>query len=316
MKYVFGPVPSRRLGRSLGVNNIPPKHCSYSCIYCQLGRTSNLTVNRRTFYPWRDIVKEVISAVRNIGEENIDYITFVPDGEPTLDINLGLELREIGNSVNIPLAVLTNGSLLSRLDVRNDLQEANLVSIKVDAVDMEVFRKINRPHRSLRLDTVLEGIRDFSKEYKGKIITETMLIENVNDKLEEIENIALFIKSINPHKAYIAIPTRPPAEKWVRPAREKTILRAYTAFCRHLGEGKVELLVGYEGPGFKVIKDPVESILAITSVHPMRLDYAYSFLEKHGLSPEGIIRKLAREGKIIIINYRGHKFVMRKIVSR
>ena len=316
MKYVFGPVPSRRLGRSLGVNNIPPKHCSYSCIYCQLGRTPNLVIHRRVFYPWRDIVKEVVSAVRNIGEENIDYITFVPDGEPTLDINLGMELKEIRKNVNIPLAVLTNGSLLSRQDVRDDLQKADLVSIKVDAIKEQTFRKINRPHRGLTLSTILEGIRAFSRGYGGKIITETMLVENVNDKLEEIESIALFIKSIDPYKAYIAIPTRPPAERWVHPAKEETVLRAYTVFSKYLGEDKVELLIGYEGPDFKTIRDPIESILAITSVHPMRLDYAYGFLEKHGLSPEETIEKLTRDGKIVILNYRGHKFVMRKIVSR
>ena len=268
------------------------------------------------FYPWRDIVKEVVSAVKNIGEENIDYITFVPDGEPTLDINLGVELKEIRKSVNIPLAVLTNGSLLSKQDVKDDLQKADLVSVKVDAVEEQTFRKINRPHRSLTLNTILEGIRDFSREYKGKIITETMLIENVNDKLEEIERIALFIKSINPYRAYIAIPTRPPAEKWVHPAEERTILKAYTVFGKYLGEDRVELLIGYEGPDFKTIRDPIESILAITFVHPMRLDYAYGFLEKHGLSPKETIEKLARDGKIVILNYRGHKFVMRKIVSR
>ncbi len=316
MRYVFGPVPSRRLGRSLGVNNIPPKYCSYSCIYCQLGKTPNLIARRRIFYSWRDIVEEIISVVRKIGEESIDYITFVPDGEPTLDINLGMELKEVRENVNTPLAVLTNGSLLSKQDVRDDLQEADLVSIKIDAVREQTFKKINRPHPSLALNTVLEGIRDFSREYRGKIITETMLVENINDELKEIESTALFIKSINPYKAYIAIPIRPPAEKWVRPAKEETVLKAYTVFTKHLGENRVELLIGYEGPDFKTIRDPIESILAITSVHPMRLDYVYDFLEKHGLNPGETIERLVRDKKIIILDYGGHRFVMRKMIDR
>ena len=316
MKYVFGPVPSRRLGRSLGVNNIPPKYCSYSCIYCQLGRTSNLICSRRDFYPWRDIVNEVINSVKTIGEENIDYITFVPDGEPTLDINLGLELSEIREKVNKPLAVLTNGSLLFKEDVRQDLYNADLVSIKIDAIEENTYRRVNRPHPSLYIERFLEGVKSFTKNYKGKVITETMLIKNVNDSIAEIEKVAKFIKSIKPYKAYIAIPTRPPAETWVQSASEETILKAYNIFCEHVGQENVELLVGYEGPYFEAIKDPIESLLAITSVHPLRLDYAYAMLEKYGLNPETVLRKLACENKIVMLKYKGQKFVMRKIISR
>ena len=316
MKYVFGPVPSRRLGRSLGVNNIPPKYCSYSCIYCQLGRTLNLTCNRREFYPWNDVVNEVINSVKNVEEESIDYITFVPDGEPTLDINLGLELSGIRRKVNKPLAVLTNGSLLFKEDVRQDLYNADLISIKIDAVEEITYRRVNRPYFSLHIERFLESVESFMRNYKGKVITETMLVKNVNDNVTEIEKIAKFIKNIRPYKAYIAVPIRPPAETWVKPASEETILKAYNIFCKHIGQENIELLIGYEGPYFEAIKDPIESLLAITSVHPLRLDYAYAMLEKYGLDSETVLRKLIRENKIVMLKYKGRKFIMRKIISR
>jgi len=312
-KYVFGPVPSRRLGRSLGVNNIPPKHCTYSCTYCQIGRTINLEVSRKEFYPWRDIVEEVVEAVKSIGENNLDYVTFVPDGEPTLDINLGKEIGFLKKKISTPIAVLTNGSLLFLEEVRNDLYEADTVSVKVDAFSERVFRKINRPHPGLRLKNVLEGMAEFSKSFKGKLLTETMVVNGLNDDVMEMENVAKFIAKLNPFKTYIAIPTRPPAEEWVKQPSEQRLFEIYKVFEKHL-PGKVELLIGYEGADFRIDKrKPVESILSITSVHPMRIDYAAKLLEKAGLNPYETLEKLKRQGKIVILKYGKYEFVMRKI---
>jgi len=313
MKYVFGPVPSRRLGKSLGVNNIPPKHCSYSCVYCQVGRTSNITLERRTFYPWTEVVEEVVGAIKAIGEENIDYVTFVPDGEPTLDVFLGKEISEIKKRTNKPIAVLTNASLLFEEEVRNDLYEANLVSVKVDAVTEEVYRKINRPHPKVELDKVLDGIRKFSESYKGKMITETMLVKDINDSENEIRLVSSFIAELNAYKVYIAVPTRPPAESFVKKAEEESVLRAYEIFSERINKEKLELLVGYEGSNFGVIKDPVESLLNITSVHPMRIDYACEVLQRAGLNPEKVLEELVNKNKIAIVNYGEHKFVVKKI---
>lgn len=316
MRYVFGPVPSRRLGRSLGVNNVPPKHCSYSCVYCQLGRTTDLTCARRAFYPWRDVVGEVASAVRAVGEGNVDYVTFAPDGEPTLDANLGLEIGGVKEETGKPVAVLTNGSLLFREDVRQELCEADLVSVKVDAAGEGAYRRVNRPHPGLRLELVLEGLREFARGYRGRLVTETMLVRGVNDGAAEVERVARFLRSVGPSKAYVAVPTRPPAEPWVRPASEEAVLRAYSIFREHLGRERVELLVGYEGPSFGAVGDPVEGLLATASVHPLRLDYAYAMLEGYGLDPEAVLGELVREGKVVVLEYGGHRFVMRRIASR
>ncbi|BAA30078.1 radical SAM protein [Pyrococcus horikoshii] len=306
----FGPVPSRRLGRSLGVNNIPAKICSYACVYCQIGKTLKMEVERRKFYEPERIYNDVSAKVKS--GERIDYITFVPDGEPTLDINLGKEaemLRDFG----IKLAILTNSSLIWREDVREDLMNFDLVSLKLDAVSDDIWRKVNRPHKSLSLEKILEGMLDFRKEFKGTIITETMLI-NI-DYGEELEKIATFLKELKPDKAYIAIPTRPPAESWVKPASEVIINKAYQLFSEALGEERVEYLIGYEGNAFAFTGNVEEDLLSITAVHPMREEAVRELLRKAGASWD-VVEKMIKEGKLIELEYNGKKFYMRKLGSR
>ena len=192
----FGPVPSRRLGKSLGINNIPAKNCTYSCIYCQLGRTLNMMVERKAFYKPEEILKEVERKVKEATSRNerIDYLTFVPDGEPTLDINLGEEINLL-KQIGIPVAVITNASLLWLEDVEKDLMDADLVSLKVDAVSEDLWRRINRPHKSLSLSKILGGVSNFTREFNHKIITETMLVEGV-EYAGEFEKIAEFLKDL------------------------------------------------------------------------------------------------------------------------
>jgi wyosine [tRNA(Phe)-imidazoG37] synthetase (radical SAM superfamily) len=309
-KYTFGPVISRRLGKSLGVNNIPYKTCTYSCTYCQLGRTEDFTIERRSFYDWREIVSDVVKTVNDINKE-VDYITFVPDGEPLLDINIGLEIDGIKKEESIPVAVITNSSLLYLKECREDLFEANLVSVKVDSVEEKSWRKINRPYPKLSFDKVLEGIEEFSKQFKGKLITETMLIEGSNTDREDIDSVALFIKKLNPYKAYISIPIRPPAEAFVKPPEPVKIVEAHEIFNERLGEGKVELLNLPEPPPLSVHGDPATWLLSVTSVHPQRIEYAINSLKSVVEKPEELIAKLESEGLIRIVEYSGSKFVVR-----
>jgi len=154
----FGSVPSRRLGRSLGINNIPPKTCTYSCVYCQIGKTSNMQVQPLVFYPPSQIFNEVQEKVEKSREkgESIDYLTFVPDGEPTLDINLSKEIKLI-KSLGIKIAVISNSSLIDQKQVRENLKEVDLVSLKVDSVEEKIWRRVNHPHRKLYLKSILEG---------------------------------------------------------------------------------------------------------------------------------------------------------------
>ena len=311
----FGPVPSRRLGKSLGVNNIPDKVCSLACVYCQIGRTLRMELERRAFYEPELIFEEVKRKVEEAEErgEKIDYITFVPDGEPTLDINLGKEAGLL-KTLGIPLAILTNSSLIWREDVREDLLKFDFVSLKVDAVSEEIWRRVDRPHKSLSLEKVLDGMLEFRRAFRGRLVTETMLIDGI-DYGDEFERIADFLAELKPDIAYIAVPTRPPAERWVKPASEETINRAFQAFAERLGEGRVEYLIGYEGNAFAFTGNVEEDLLSITAVHPMREEAVKEFLRKANAN-WSVVERLLREGKLIELEYNGKKFYMRKLKSR
>ncbi len=307
----YGPVPSRRLGKSLGINNIPPKNCTYSCVYCQLGRTLNMHVKRKEFYNPKKIINSVKEKVKKAKEKNekIDYLTFVPDGEPTLDINLGEEIKQI-KKLGIKIAIITNSSLIWQKNVRNELSEADWVSIKIDAISEKVWKKTDRPHGSLKLDKILDGIKAFSKTFKGNLATETMLIENINDNTSEIEKTADFISNLNPYKSYISIPTRPPAEKWVKAASEKKINKAYQIFKQKNID--VEYLIGYEGNAFAFTGNVEDDILSITSVHPMKKEAVEEFLKKAD-SEWSVIEKLLTENKLIETEFKNEKFYLRKL---
>jgi len=307
----FGPVPSRRLGQSMGINNIPPKICTYSCIYCQLGRTLNMRVEREAFYKLEEIVQSVKVKVKEAldRKEHIDYLTFVPDGEPTLDINLGKEIKLL-KSLEIEIAVITNASLLWMKDVQDDLSNADCVSLKIDTVNEKIWKKINRPHPSLKFDELLSGLIDFSNNFHGMLITETMFIKNINDNTEDLEKVADFIERLNPKKSYISIPTRPPAEKWVAPANEFDINIGYQ-LLEDRGIAP-EFLTGYEGNAFGFTGNVEEDLLSITSVHPMRRDGVKEFLSK-AKSDWEIVEKLIKENKLIEVKYKGKKFYIRKL---
>jgi len=311
---VYGPVPSRRLGFSLGVNNIPPKICSYSCVYCQLGNTVNMRVGRKTFYNVEQLVqgvKEKVKQVRGKGEP-IDYLTFVSDGEPTLDSNLGKEI-ELLKPLGIKIAVITNASLIWREDVRQDLQKADWVSLKVDAVSQEIWRRIDRPQGSLELKAILDGMLKFANVFRGELATESMLIQGINDSSGEIEKIADFLAELKPGKAYLAIPTRPPAERTVTAASEQAINMAYQSFSKRLRS--VEYLIGYEGNAFASTGSVEDDLLSITSVHPMREEAVVELLRKAATSWE-VIDKLVKENRLLELEYQGRKFYMRKLLQR
>lgn len=307
----FGPIPSRRLGRSLGINNIPPKICSYACVYCQLGKTYQMKTELTKFYSSEQIfdkVREKVEKSREKGEQ-IDYITFVSDGEPTLDINLGQEIRLI-KSLGIKVAVISNSSLLGQEKVIKNLMEADLISLKVDSVDENIWKKINRPHRKLKLSAILKDILEFTNIFKGEIITETMLLEDINDDSRNIEQVVDFLIQVNPKIAYLSIPIRPPAEKWVQAPGEEDLNHIFNIFKKRIS--KVEYLVGYEGNAFAFTGEVEEDILSITSVHPMREEALRDFL-KRAESDWSIVLKLINENKLVETEFEGNKFYIRKL---
>ncbi|NMC10658.1 MAG: radical SAM protein [Methanothrix sp.] len=306
----FGPVPSRRLGRSLGINNIPPKICTYSCAYCQVGRTMQMEVMRRSHYPPEEIFDEVKAKVEKSRELGmaIDYLTFVPDGEPTLDLNLGLEIDML-RSLGIRIAVISNASLIWDEDIQKELCKADWVSLKVDAIEETTWHKINRPHRSLELKTILHAVRDFSRIYRGALVTETMLLRGINDGEHSLKLVADFLSEVKPTTAYISVPTRPPAEEWARLPSEESINQAYQIFSSRLKH--VELLVGYEGDSFAPTGDAEQDLLSIMAVHPIREDAVKKFLEQAGKG-WNVIQGLMDSGQVAETEYGGKKVYSRR----
>lgn len=305
----FGPVPSRRLGRSLGINNIPPKNCSYSCVYCQVGRTKVKQITAQIFYRPEEIENAVTTKVKAAlaaGEE-IDYLTFVPDGEPTLDLHLGEAIDRL-RPLGIKIAVISNASLIWREEVQYVLNKADWVSLKIDSVDEATWKQINRPHGSLQLAIILRGIKSFAQQYKGELVTETMLIEGINDNHESVASVAEFLFQLKPHKAYLAIPTRPPAEKNIRAPDEKVIIRAYQLMKEKCID--VEYLIDYEGDAFALTGGAERDLLAITAVHPMREQAVQKLLSKAGEDWD-LIERLLAENKLKRLEYAGQYFYVR-----
>jgi wyosine [tRNA(Phe)-imidazoG37] synthetase (radical SAM superfamily) len=307
----YGPVPSRRLGRSLGINNIPPKVCSYSCLYCQVGRTKKLRINRTEFYSPERLIKEVREKVRKVQEngEHIDYLSFVPDGEPTLDIHLGEEIQSL-KRLGIKIAVITNGSLLWHKEVRRELLNADWVSIKVDTLDEKVWHNLNRPQRKLKLATIQEGIISFAGEFKNKLVSETMLVKGINDSESQLRELANFLINVKPAKTYLSIPTRPPTEKWIKPPEGNTLLQAYEILRKKISI--VELLIDYEGDSFTVTGNSESDLLSITAVHPMQERAVKAFLDRAG-DDWTLINRLKKERKLQEIIYNGKKFYLKKL---
>jgi len=307
---VFGPVPSRRLGRSLGINNIPPVYCSYSCIYCQLGRNKKISTERKSFYAPEDVLRQTEKKIDEVLKNNdtIDYISFVPDGEPTLDINLGKTIRLL-KKTGIKIAVITNSSLLSDGDVRDELMEADWVSLKADTATDTVWRKINRPHMALNLSGIQRGMVLFSICFGGELNTETMLVQGINTGEKEFLTTANFIKALNPKRAYISIPTRPPAEQSAIQPDEATVTDAYRVFSDN--GLRVECITGHEGNEFSHTGNIVEEILSITSVHPMREDSMKTFISEAD-SDWNIVEQLISEKKLIETTFNERRFYIRK----
>lgn len=308
---IFGPVPSRRLGRSLGINNIPPKACSYSCVYCQLGPTRTTEIVPRFFYTPDQIFQGVKKHLAQVREKNeqVDYLTFVPDGEPALDARLGESIEAL-RKLGIPVAIISNASLIWREEVRDALAKADWVSLKVDAVDETLWRTINRPHPALEHRAILDGILAFAGEYEGVLATESMLVRGMNDNAEAAIKLAGFLAEVSPALSYLAVPTRPPSEKSVRAPDEAAINLVFQTVRQHVD--RVEVLSGYEGNAFAATGDPVEDLLSITAVHPMREEAVRELLSGAGAGWE-VVQRLIDDHRLVQTEYEGRKFYIRRL---
>lgn len=265
MRYVFGPIPSRRLGRSLGVDPIAFKTCNWNCVYCQLGRSTPLQRERKDYVPPDEVVAEVKEAVAQQGEGAVDWITFGGSGEPTLHASLGRMVREVKAATAAPVAVLTNGSLLYLPEVRADLMPADAVLPTLDAGTEEIYFRVNRPRPELTFDRLVGGLVAFRKAYAGKLWVEVMLVKGLNDSEGALRALAAVLEDVQPDEIHINRPVRPPAEVWVEAPSDETLARASAILGprAHVVAPRSAVL------DLSAYGDIADAVLSILDRHPM-----------------------------------------------
>ena len=295
-KYIFGPVPSRRLGRSLGVDLVPYKTCTFDCIYCDLERTTFKTTLRKSYVSTEEVQRE-LDLTLSSSEKKPDYITLSGSGEHTLNQNIGEIIHTIKHLTSIPLAVLTNGSLLSYEEVRKDLVEADVVLPSLDSITPTVFEHINRPHPSLKISEIISGLIQFRKEYRGQIWLEVVFCRGINDEGEEIDRLKKVIERIQPDRVQLNTPIRPPAEEFAYPLT--------TTQLEEIGEklgDKAEIITEFAAPlgeEFNSVKDT--EILNLIKRRPCTTEDISKAL---GLHMDEVVKHLGHLIKTGAIRYR------------
>ena len=295
-KYIFGPVPSRRLGRSLGVDLVPYKTCTFDCIYCDLGRTTHQTLSRQSYVSPQEIQGELDLTLSTL-EKKPNYITLSGSGEPTLNTHIGEIIRKIKEITSTPVAVITNGSLLSMDEVREDLLEADVVLPSLDAITPALFEYINRPHTSLRIEEIISGLIQFRKQYGGQIWLEIVFCRGVNDGNEEVEKFKGIIEKIQPDRVQLNTPVRPPAEDFVFPLT----LGQLEEIRKTLGD-KAEIISEFAAPlgeEFNSVKDT--EILNLIKRRPCTTEDISKAL---GLRIDEVVKHLDHLTKTGTIRYR------------
>lgn len=305
LKHVFGPVPSRRLGRSLGIDPVPLKTCNLSCVYCQLGRTLRPTMRRRAFFSAGEIFAEVATALARHGPDAIDWITFVGSGETTLFSRLGSLIRRIKSLTEVPVAVITNGSLLFLPKVRDELMAADAVLPSLDAGTEKMYRRVNRPSHELTLAQHVDGMIEFRRDYRGSFWVETMLLGGVNDSTSALRDIAAVLETVEPDEIHLSWPTRPPTEPWVEPPRREGMERAASILggvAEILPPTDVDVVASIDG-------ELVDAVLSIVARHPLSESEIESLLTRwlRGRVEE-TLDALPRSGKIKIVERFGERF--------
>ncbi len=266
MKYVYGPVPSRRLGQSLGVDPLPLKTCNWNCVYCQLGRTRPVVNERKDYAPPQEILAQVREALAMHKPGQADWVTFVGSGEPMLHASMGWLIRQVKALTDLPIAVITNGSLLYLPEVREELGVADAVMPSLDAGTAKLYRQINRPHPQVTFERLLDGLIAFRRGYGGKLWIEVMLVQGLNDTKEALRDIADALHRIRPDEVHINLPTRPPAETWVGPPDEQGLMRA-TAILGDIAQVVHPVEGTFDLSGYSTV---IEAVVGIITRHPMR----------------------------------------------
>ena len=301
MNHIFGPVRSRRLGFSLGVDLVPYKTCSLDCPYCQLGRTTVKTIERSPYGDADAIVAELRRALQ--GQEKIDYITMSGSGEPTLSSHLGDIIRRVKGITSIPVAVLTNGTLLHRESVREELRAADLVVPSLDAVSEEIFRVVNQPHPDITVSHMLAGLTQFRKDFDGQLWLEIMLLKGVNDSPEEIERIREAIAPIAFDRVQLNTPVRPAWDTGIQPLSPPELDR-----IRERMGANCEVIAGVREKQRGIESDIEERIVSVIRRRPLNLP---EIVDSLGIPPAMVSKHLAHleeQGRVTARHYGSELF--------
>ena len=292
-RHLYGPVPSRRLGRSLGIDLVPHKICTYDCIYCQIGKTTEKTLARKEYAPVTEILEEVGSFLQE-ETSSTDVLSLAGSGEPTLHSQIRSVIEGIKAITSIPVAVITNGSLLYEEEVRQDLLSVDLVLPSLDAVSSEVFRKINRPRKGFSVEKVIEGLVEFRKVYKGQIWLEILFCKGVNDSKEELVRMKKTVERIAPDRIHLNTVIRPPSEKWAVPLNQEEMETMRTFF----GERASIISEFDRHPPAVTERDIREEILKILKRRPLSLKDLSKGMGIREDEIEEYIQPLVSEGRI------------------
>jgi len=284
---IFGPVPSRRLGNSLGIDLCPFKTCSFNCIYCELGKTNRLTVRRKTFYA----PKEILEDFKTTELKNVDVITFTASGEPTLYKGIDKILNKIKKYTNLPVVLLTNSSLFYRKEVIEEVKDFDIIVPSLDAVSSKLFVKINRPHPSLEIKKVIRGLKNLRKKFRGKMLLEVLFVKGFNDRDKEVEKLKDVIELISPDIVQLNTVYRPGTEKYAIPVENRFLKEVKVYF------GKNTEVVGEYHKKKKVImtKKMIEELI---KHRPVTLNDLKLLVKDDELVIKKQISKLIKEGKV------------------
>lgn len=304
-KHLYGPVPSRRLGRSLGVDMVPMKTCCFDCIYCQLGPTTVHTAERKAYVDVDEVLRELEAWLEAGGEA--DYLTFAGCGEPTLNIDLGDAMARARQLTNIPICLLTNGALLWRKGARDAAMQADLIMPSLDAATEQVFERINHPVKGLALQQVIEGLEETALEFHGEMWLEVMLVEGVNDSNEQLEALARVIRGIAPDQVQINTVVRPAPGTDVKRVDNGTLVRARVIF----GPSATVISSAWEHDVPEGAAHSEEEVLALVSYRPCTIEDVSHGLGMHPNEAIKYLTHLIAEGKLDREDREGQTFFKR-----
>ncbi|MEO0079916.1 MAG: radical SAM protein [candidate division WOR-3 bacterium] len=299
--YVYGPVPSRRFGLSLGLNIIPFKTCTCDCIYCQCGRTTCQTVKRGSFVPIEAVIDQVRAVVK---KKRVDFLTFSGPGEPTLNRDIGLIIRRLKQEFTIPVAVLTNSSLLDDPDVRSDILAADVVKATLSVADQQTFVRLNRCHRRLRLGRIIMGLKSFRRKFRGRLWLEVMLVKDINDSPEHLARLRQLVHEIGPDLVHLNTVVRPPAEAWAKPLSYDDLVQVQMLF----GPG-AEIAQASESQRQRPFTGRAETAIRwFVANRPATEDDLIFSLGIPKTRLRSVLSRLVREGRIKRVRFLGKTF--------